>query len=56
MFNGDFDTRVLRHTLGIEFPCTWDDYIAARLMDENNEVNRLKPLYDKYVGNQKNSQ
>lgn len=50
MFNGDFDTRVLRHTLGIEFPCTWDDYIAARLMDENNEVNRLKPLYDKYVG------
>ena len=41
MFNGDFDTRVLRHTLGIEFPCTWDDYIAARLMDENNEVNMI---------------
>lgn len=49
MFNGDFDRRVLRHTLGIEFPCTWDTYIAARLMDENNPVNKLKYLWDKYV-------
>lgn len=50
MFNGDFDRRVLRHTLGIEMECTWDAYIAARLLDENNPVNKLKPLWDKYVG------
>lgn len=50
MFNGDFDRRVIRHTLKMELPCTWDCYIAARLLDENNKVNKLKPLYDKYVG------
>lgn len=53
MFNADFDTRVLKHTLGLNVACTWDCYIAARLLDENNPVNRLKPLWDKYVNGDK---
>ena len=50
MFNAKFDMRVIRNQLGVkDIYCTWDTYIAARLMNENEESNRLKKLYNKYV-------
>ena len=52
MFNADFDIRVMRNLLGVkDIYCTWDCYIAQRLLNENEPVNRLKPLHQKYVLN-----
>lgn len=52
MFNADFDLRVLKNQLGLHNPyCTWDCYIAQRILNENEEINKLKPLYTKYVLN-----
>ena len=53
MFNADFDKRVLKHNLGIDFPCTHDASIGARMMNENEPkgMNKLKPLHAKYVLN-----
>ncbi len=54
MFNAKFDMRVIRNQLGIkDIYCTWDAYLAARLMNENEERNGLKPLHNKYVLNGK---
>lgn len=51
MFNADFDVRVLRN-LGVNnIYCTWDCYLAQRLLNENELVNKLKPLHTKYVLN-----
>ena len=50
MFNAKFDMRVIRNQLGIkDIYCTWDAYLAARLMNENEERNGLKALHNKYV-------
>ena len=50
MFNADFDIRVLRNQLGWKGAyCTWDCYLAMRLLNENETVNKLKPLHNKYV-------
>ena len=50
MFNAKFDMRVIRNQLGVkDIYCTWDAYLAARLMNENEERNGLKALYNKYV-------
>lgn len=50
MFNAKFDMRVIRNQLGIkDIYCTWDAYLAARLMNENEESNALKKLHNKYV-------
>lgn len=52
MFNADFDLRVLKNQLGLHNPyCTWDCYIAQRILNENEDINKLKPLYTKYVLN-----
>ena len=51
LFNADFDTRVLRHQIGVYITCYWDCYLAMRLMNENEEENKLKPLHQKYVLN-----
>lgn len=52
MFNAKFDMRVIRNQLGVkDIYCTWDAYIAARLMNENEEHNGLKALHKKYVLN-----
>jgi len=51
MFNAAFDVRVLRHTLNVYLKCWWDCAIAARLMNENEKTNKLKPLHSKYVLN-----
>jgi DNA polymerase I-like protein with 3'-5' exonuclease and polymerase domains len=54
MFNAKFDMRVIRNQLGVkDIYCTWDTYLAARLMNENEESNRLKKLHNKYVLNGK---
>ena len=50
MFNGVFDIRVLRNGIGLHnIYCTWDCYIAQRLLNENEETNALKKLHQKYV-------
>lgn len=50
MFNADFDIRVLRNQLNLKgVYCTWDCYIAARLMNENEPSNALKKLHQKYI-------
>ena len=53
MFNSFFDRRVIRHNFGIDFPCTWECSIAAKILNENmNEKEyALKPLHAKYVLN-----
>ena len=52
MFNAKFDTRVIKNQLGIKLTATWDAYIGARLLNENegDGNNGLKPLHDKYCG------
>ena len=49
MFNSVFDMRVIRHWLKVELVAGFDSYVAMRLMNENEESNSLKDLYDKYV-------
>ena len=50
MFNAVFDIRVLRNGIGLHnIYCTWDCYIAQRLLNENEETNALKKLHQKYV-------
>lgn len=50
MFNAKFDIRVIRNTLGVKnIYCTWDCYLASRLMNENEPHKGLKALHQKYV-------
>ena len=49
MFNSTFDIRVIRNQLNVYLKCYWDGYIAARLLNENEESNALKKLHQKYV-------
>ena len=52
MFNAKFDIRVIRNQLGVkDIYCTWDAYLAAKLMNENEESHGLKALHKKYVLN-----
>ena len=52
MFNAKFDIRVLRNKVGLHnIYCTWDCYLAQRLLNENEITNKLKPLHQKYVLN-----
>lgn len=49
MFNACFDMRVLRNQLGWkDVYCTWDCYLASRLMNENEPQKGLKALHKKY--------
>ena len=49
MFNANFDIRVLRNMVGIHNAyCTWDAYLAGRLLNENEEHRNLKYLHNKY--------
>ena len=49
MFNACFDIRVLRNGLGLkDIYCTWDCYLAERLMNENEPHRGLKPVHQKY--------
>ncbi len=49
MFNAKFDMRFISNDLGVKLRCTWDGYLAARSMNENEEHNNLKYLHSKYV-------
>ena len=50
MFNAKFDMRVIRNQLGVkDIYCTWDCYLAGRLLNENEESKGLKALHQKYV-------
>ena len=50
MFNAKFDMRVIRNQLGVkDIYCTWDAYLAGRLLNENEESKGLKALHQKYV-------
>ena len=50
MFNAKFDMRVIRNQLGVkDIYCTWDAYLAAKLMNENEESHGLKALHKKYI-------
>lgn len=53
MFNANFDIRVCRNQLGIYLNCTWDCYLASRLLNENEGFGNtgLKALHKKYVLN-----
>lgn len=51
MFNAPFDIRVIRNQLNTYLECYWDCYIAQRCMNENEPVNNLKALHNKYVLN-----
>jgi len=48
MFNAKFDIRVIKHQIGITLTAYWDGYIAARLLNENEDENGLKYLHKKY--------
>ena len=48
-FNAKFDMRFCKSNLGLDLNCTWDCFIAARLMNENEPSNGLKALHSKYV-------
>lgn len=51
MFNAPFDTRFIKHNIGVILHCTWDCYLGARLLNENegDGNNGLKALHQKYV-------
>jgi DNA polymerase-1 len=52
--NGKFDNRIFWNNLGIDVPIYWCTELAASYLNEN-EIHKLKPLWDKYVnkGNDK---
>lgn len=49
MFNAPFDIRVIWNQIGVRLHCFFDCFIAARLLNENESSNKLKPLHKKYV-------
>ena len=51
MFNAVFDTRVFSNQVGVNLKCTWDCYLASRLLNENEPKGSagLKDLHKKYV-------
>ena len=51
MFNAKFDIRFINNKIGVKFHCYFDSYLAARLLNENEESNALKKLHNKYVLN-----
>ena len=53
MFNAAFDTRFMKNKIGVKLHCTWDAYLAARCLNENEGAgnNGLKALHKKYVLN-----
>ena len=52
MFNAPFDIRVVKKHIGVVLKCTWDCYVGARLLNDNERAegcrNKLKPLHQKY--------
>lgn len=51
MFNAKFDIRFLRAFGLSDIYCTWDAYLASRILNENEEHKNLKQLHNKYCLN-----
>lgn len=49
MFNACFDIRFMRSGIGVSLTCTWDCYLATRLLNENEPSNALKMVHRKYI-------
>lgn len=49
MCNADFDIRVLWKIGARKVYCTWDCYLAMRVLNENEPSNRLKDMHQKFV-------
>ena len=49
MFNACFDVRFMRSGIGVHLTCTWDCYLATRLLNENEPSNALKMVHRKYI-------
>ena len=49
MFNACFDLRFLKNHIGVDLICTWDAYLASRLLNENEPSKGLKALHKKYI-------
>ena len=52
MHNAKFDTRVIKHTVGVDLTCWWDTSVCARLLDENEPAG-LKEQHAKYCADEK---
>lgn len=48
MFNAKFDIRFLRAFGLTDIYCTWDGYLASRILNENEPHKNLKQLHQKY--------
>lgn len=48
MHHSKFDYRQTRNTFGIEMNIYWDTFIAAKVLNENEDNHKLKSLWDKY--------
>ena len=48
MFNAPFDIRFLRANGLRDIYCTWDGYLAAKVLNENEPTHNLKRLHNKY--------
>lgn len=49
MFNANFDLRFIRNQTGIKnIYCTWDGFLAGRILNENEPHKNLKDLHKKY--------
>ena len=48
MFNSKFDIRFLRAFGLSDIYCTWDGYLASRILNENEPHKNLKQLHQKY--------
>ncbi len=51
--NAKFDIRFIKSQLGVKIKPDWDTYVAARMLNENEESNGLKNLHNKYCLNGK---
>ena len=51
MFNANFDIRFLRANGLVDIYCTWDGFLASRLLNENEIHKNLKQLHQKYCLN-----
>ena len=51
MFNACFDMRFIWNKIGVHIVATWDCYLGARLLNENegHGNNGLKKLHNKYI-------
>lgn len=52
MHNADYDVRIMRHTMGMNFPCYWDTLIGEKMLNENQNGYSLKELHIRHCNSQ----